>query len=65
MEKVEIVTEKRNEMLRQKVRNKIDLADLGPVIALIILMIIGSILSPVFFTKGNLFNILTQISVLG
>lgn len=65
MEKVEIVSEERNEMLVQKVRNKIDLADLGPVIALIILMIIGSILSPVFITKGNLFNILTQISVLG
>ncbi|WP_102346151.1 ABC transporter permease [Bacillus sp. Marseille-P3661] len=65
METVGAVTEKRNEKLIQRMRNKVDLADVGPILALLILMIIGSILSPVFFTKGNLFNILTQVSVLG
>ncbi|KHF41609.1 hypothetical protein LQ50_02580 [Halalkalibacter okhensis] len=46
-------------------KSKMDVADLGPVLALLILIIIGAILSPVFLTKGNLLNILTQISVLG
>lgn len=63
---VQTVTEEKNsETLVGKRRVKVDLADLGPILALILLIIIGSILSPVFFTKGNLFNILTQISVLG
>jgi ribose transport system permease protein len=62
---VETVTEKRNETQIKRMKSKIDVADLGPVLALLILIIIGSILSPVFFTKGNLLNILTQVSVLG
>ncbi|MDT8860740.1 ABC transporter permease [Alkalihalobacillus sp. MEB130] len=62
---METVTEKRNETQLKRMKSKVDLADLGPVLALLILIIIGSILSPVFLTKGNLLNILTQISVLG
>ncbi|WP_394232288.1 ABC transporter permease [Niallia oryzisoli] len=65
METVETVAEKRNETFLQRVRTKVDLGDVGPILGLIILIIIGSFLSPVFLTKGNLFNILTQISVLG
>lgn len=44
---------------------KVDISDLGPIIALILLIIIGAIASPVFLTKGNILNVLTQISVLG
>jgi ribose transport system permease protein len=40
-------------------------SDIGPVLALGLLMVIGSLLSPVFLSKGNMFNVLTQISVLG
>ncbi|WP_052144543.1 ABC transporter permease [Halalkalibacter okhensis] len=62
---METVTEKRTDTQIKRMKSKMDVADLGPVLALLILIIIGAILSPVFLTKGNLLNILTQISVLG
>jgi ribose/xylose/arabinose/galactoside ABC-type transport system permease subunit len=44
---------------------RIGIADLGPVVALAILLIVGSVMSPVFMTKENIFNILSQIAKLG
>ncbi|MEB3100573.1 ABC transporter permease [Ferviditalea candida] len=57
-----------NRLVSQKevsIKPRISLADHGPILALILLVIIGSVMSPAFLTKGNIFNVLTQISVLG
>lgn len=37
----------------------------GPVLALVVLVILGAVFSPAFLTKGNILNVLTQVSVLG
>lgn len=46
-------------------KSSVSLTDFGPILALLLLVIAGSLLSPAFLTKGNIFNVLTQISVLG
>ena len=40
-------------------------AEYGPFIALILLLIAGSIVAPTFWTSGNIMNILQQVSILG
>src|SRR5690625_1090390 len=46
-------------------RKRFDIADVGPLIGLILLVIIGSIVAPSFWTKGNIINVLNQVSILG
>lgn len=46
-------------------KNNLNPAEYGPVIGLVILLVVGSILAPTFWTTGNIFNVLFQISVLG
>ena len=46
-------------------KKRFDIADVGPLIGLILLVIIGSIVAPSFWTKGNIINVLNQVSILG
>lgn len=43
----------------------VDLTDLAPLAVIIILLIVGTISSPYFFTASNLTNVLTQVAVIG
>ncbi|MBX5437134.1 MAG: ABC transporter permease [Alicyclobacillaceae bacterium] len=54
-----------NSAVRERMHVRFLLSDAGPLLALILLMAIGSMISPVFLSKGNLYNILSQIAVLG
>lgn len=49
----------------KRMKRRVDLADVGPLIGLIILVIIGSITAPSFWTTGNIMNVLNQVSILG
>lgn len=48
-----------------KFKDKIRLSELGPLVALCLLSIVASLVSPAFMTRGNIFNVLNQVSVLG
>ncbi len=58
------VTETKKSTIGQ-MKHTLNPADIGPVIALVILLVLGSILAPSFWTTGNILNVLSQISVLG
>src|SRR5699024_8950991 len=51
-----------SKMVKTKMKNK-DLGILGPIIALIVLMIFVTILNPSFIKPSNLINLLRQVSV--
>ncbi|MGG2200923.1 ABC transporter permease [Paenibacillus validus] len=65
MDTVDTVTAAQNQTSVSRIKQRMGLADFGPVLALCLLLVIGSLLSPVFWSKGNIINVLTQISVLG
>jgi ribose/xylose/arabinose/galactoside ABC-type transport system permease subunit len=59
---VETVTQDRRSF---SLHTSFKFSDLGPVLGFVLLVLIGIIFSPAFMTKGNILNILTQVSVLG
>lgn len=59
------MTEVTMQQTTSKPSRRIDLKAIGPLVALILLCILGYVLNPAFASEGNLTNILTRSAFIG
>lgn len=65
MDTVESLTAQQNQTSPGRIKYRVALSDFGPVAALLILLCTAPMVTDVFWTTGNIKNVMMQISVLG